>query len=78
MKYGLDFSKQVTHPLPLLLPGLTEEEMGVYPLSLIAGPSDWPLVSLNDTYLQSNHILWVIPKGMAGSAEHASWQGVLS
>lgn len=57
MKYGLDFSKQVTHPLPLLLLGLTEEEMGVFPLSLTAGPSDWPLVSLNDAYLQSNHIL---------------------
>lgn len=60
------------HPLPLPLPGLTEEEMGVYPVSLTAGPSDWPLVSLNDAYLQSNHILRVIPKGMTGSGGQAS------
>lgn len=66
------------HPLPLPLPGLTEEEMGVYPVSLTAGPSDWPLVSLNDAYLQSNHILCVIPKGMTGSGGHASSQGILS
>ena len=51
------FLSMLHHPLPLRLPGLTEEERGVYPLSLTAGPSDWPLVSLNDAYLQSNHIL---------------------